>query len=414
LAPEERDIFDFAATVLWPFDPEKSSSNQHGVERDDLLFSFRDFVRRFIPNLGRGAPSQRHRDTSDREWNGMLDHHAPSGTAQTPIYRDGASGGGGEPPPLEFLDPPDTDSALDELDRSLDDLAALGAFLDGCPGPGGCDDSGADAFGSANSQGSDLPQQTSFAHLGLESASDLVVILLLASVAIGLALLTMIGIYNPGQPSDVPSTNLMLALRHDIGFEAIKHTLPSSTPLANTYALFKIFFFPSSLEAHCFPSEDPPSLPTQPSPQSAQLLNSVSNHVAQEVRSGLVPYLAEPQQLSSFSVPSSTPSGSSPGATETSHPVSTRSGSSSPASNECKLTCRHCQKRLGSTSARNRHMQTGCKKVYRPGFPCRVLAGVNERGEEVRGCGKRLSTSCNRDVHEKNSCPLRVRAGGRR
>ena len=340
---------------------------------------------------------------------------APAAPSKLQYPETGHLVAGGKPPPLEFLDPPDTDSALDEIDRSLDDLAALGAFLDGCPGPGACDDSGADPSGSANSQGSDLSQQTSFAHLGLESVLDLVVILLLASVAIRLALLTMIGICNPGQPSDISYTNhLMLALRHDIGFEAIKHALPSSTPLADTYALFKIFFFPSLLETHCFPSEDPPSLPTQPSPQPAPPPNSVSDHVAQEVRSGLVPYLAEPQQLSSFSVPSSTPSGSSPGNMETSRPASTPSSSSSPASNECKLTCRHCQKRFGSTSARNRHMQTGCKKVYRSGFPCRVLVDTNERGGEVRGCGKRLSTTFNRDVHERDSCPMRVRAGGRR
>lgn len=103
--------------------------------------------------------------------------------------------GSGELPPSEFLDPPYCDKPFTTLDQGLDDLASLDIFqdifMDSEPDEGSTPEM---FVGFTTSEDQTDEGERDDVSTDPEGSSSSLAVLLLASVAIGLAILALLGI----------------------------------------------------------------------------------------------------------------------------------------------------------------------------------------------------------------------------
>ncbi|KAK3290981.1 uncharacterized protein B0H64DRAFT_411079 [Chaetomium fimeti] len=258
LCVDQQQIFDVVTAVLWDFDPSQWNMSFPLVQPDELLLSFQDFVRQFIPTI----PKQGSRP-HDQEMPYQEDElHAVFGE---PDYRRGIAlvrgrgnalggSGSGELLPSEFMDPPCSDGSFTTLEQGLDVLTSLAILYDPF-WESGPDDSPTPAmlgaFVPVDDENDDGEHHHASTHP--EELSSELVVLLLASVAIGLVILAL------------------LACRHGVDshiFGTILSTyLTLARPLEKSYSLLKAFFlsaFPGTTN-FAEPHPNAPSFQRRPS-----------------------------------------------------------------------------------------------------------------------------------------------------
>ncbi|KAH6649487.1 hypothetical protein F5144DRAFT_553163 [Chaetomium tenue] len=382
LPSDQQRIFDAATAVLWQFDPSRCPILPL-VQPDQLLFAFQDFVRQFIPTISKQDPRREYQDMPyhGEELHTMFEESNHQRRSPPVEGRKGSFGGNGsgELLPSEFLDPPYSDAPFTTLDQGLDVLEYLdifqGIFIDSEPDgsstPGmfaGCDP-GEDQTEEGE------PHEDAVTDPGDRSA---LVVLLLASVAIGLAILALLACRD-GTDS------------HQFG--AVLSTYSTlAGPLAKSYFLFQVFFL-SALLSWGNPNAAHPGSPTSPTQPSSPGSNGEPHAAAvNQLNSDVTPPGVE--RANFHQSPSSTPSME----TET-RSVDPSFSPPTPAPHpppDPRLSCPDCSKTFRTFSARNQHLKTGCKKRHGERFPCTIA-----------NCGRSFSTSFNRRMHELNSCRWR-------
>ena len=160
------------------------------TQPDELLFSFQDFVRRFIPTSSDTAPDYKEKEKPFEELRTIFDRGATPRATFSPEGGDDHAGGSGGCSPLEFLDPPDPDWSFRTFEQCLDVLASLDIFQDFCLDPEVEEKA---SSGTTNGQYHNQ-QNTDVADSPREELSPLVIVLL-ASVAISLVILVLLGTY---------------------------------------------------------------------------------------------------------------------------------------------------------------------------------------------------------------------------
>jgi hypothetical protein len=197
LSPDQQQVFDIATSVLWQFDPSECESSTL-VQPDELLLSFQDFVRQYIPTISKQSPRPENRDMPYRgeELHALFEESNGHRGAPSVEGRGGSLGGSGsgELPPLEFLDPPCSDESCTTLEQGLDVLASLDILQDNSMDsePDGSSPPGMFvAVIPVDDQTDEGEHENTSTEPG--DTSSALAILLLASVAIGLAILALLG-----------------------------------------------------------------------------------------------------------------------------------------------------------------------------------------------------------------------------
>lgn len=132
-----------------------------------------------MPNIPSGNPSHRQMEKPLEELQTVFDQPSPTAAAmpsersEHPLF-----GGSGNLEPLEFLDPPDTDTSFQVIEQGLDVLASMDTLHDIGPGGGAPQDT---------------PRGQDDGESGAKDTVSGVVRILLASIAIGLLLLALLG-----------------------------------------------------------------------------------------------------------------------------------------------------------------------------------------------------------------------------
>ena len=167
---------------------------------------------------------------------------------------------------MEFLDPPDPNWSFRTLEQCLDVLASLDIFQDFCPDSELEENASPD---TTNGQYHDQ-QHTEVPGFPVEEISSLVIVLL-ASVAISLVILALLGTFlhdHSNILNTLTNRRIFLALRHGVSSQSFRTVALEysalDVPLAKSFAVFKAFFLPILQEAQDFA----PGQMSAPSPQS--------------------------------------------------------------------------------------------------------------------------------------------------
>lgn len=197
LSPDQQQIFDVATAVLWQFDPSQCQTSPL-VQPDELLLSFQDFVRQYIPTISRQSPRAENQDMPYRgeKLHAFFEEFNGHRVVLLGEGRGGSLGGSGsgEMPPSEFLDPPCSEWSFTTLEQGLDVFASLDILQnismdsepDGSPPPETLVT--IIPFDDQTDKG-----EHEHASTDPGDPSSAIAVLLLASVAIGLAVLALLG-----------------------------------------------------------------------------------------------------------------------------------------------------------------------------------------------------------------------------